>query len=111
MCVISKWRDKLKEAELFLLKKVNENMCNANLREKGAFIYYLITEGEGGSLKCVCMIMGEGEGGWPYDDIKNNYLLHMFVITIASIHFHGFPLDLSPVISGVSLIFINVNNC
>ena len=73
---------------------------------------------------------GGGGGGWPYDDISknnffsqseivlkqkttNNYLLYIFVITIASIHFDGFPLDLSPVvllklmicflISGVSL--------
>ena len=42
-----------------------------------------------------------------------------FLITIASINFHGFPPYLSPsallelmfFISGVSLIYINVNNC
>ena len=35
---------------------------------KGAFTYYVITEGERGgggrgSLKCLCIVMGEGEGG------------------------------------------------
>ena len=45
----------------------------------------------------------------------------IFVIIIAAIRFHGFPLDLSPVvllkliihlnISGVSLIYINANDC
>ena len=29
---------------------------------KGAFTYYVITKGGGGSLKCLCKIMGEGEG-------------------------------------------------
>ena len=38
---------------------------------KGAFIYYIITEGEGGSLNCLCMIMGEERGkGWLCDDIS-----------------------------------------
>ena len=57
---------------------------------------------------------GGGGGGWPYDDISkknfsqseivlkqrttNNYLLSIFVITIASIYFHGFPLDISTVV-------------
>ena len=40
----------------------------------GAFTYYVITEGEvkggGGSLKYLCMIVGEGEAGWPCDDIS-----------------------------------------
>ena len=71
-------------------------------------------------------------GGWPYDDIsKNNffsqseivlkqkkkyYLLYIFVITIASIHFHSFPLDPSRIVKAyvfficVSLICIIVNN-
>ena len=26
-----------------------------------AFTYYIITEGTGGSLKCLCMVLGEGE--------------------------------------------------
>ena len=30
--------------------------------QKGAFTYYVITEGGVGSLKCLRMIMGEGEG-------------------------------------------------
>ena len=30
---------------------------------KGAFIYYVIVEGEGGSLKGLSSIFGEGEGG------------------------------------------------
>ena len=60
---------------------------------------------------------GGGGGGWPYDDISknnffsqseivlkqkttNNYLLYVYLCqNIASIHFHGFLLDLlSPVI-------------
>ena len=57
---------------------------------------------------------GGGGGGWPYDDISkknfsqseivlkqrttNNYLLSIFVITIAPIYFHGFPLDISTVV-------------
>ena len=74
--------------------------------------------------------MGERKRGWPYDDISkqvffykmkqkttNNYLLYIFVKTIAFIHFHGFPLDLSPIVL-LKLIrrfyircYINVNNC
>ena len=34
------------------------------------FRYYVITEGRGGSLKGLCIIMGEGEEVWPYDDIS-----------------------------------------
>ena len=30
----------------------------------------------GESLKCLLMIMGEGEGGWPYDDINKNNFVH-----------------------------------
>ena len=73
----------------------------------------------GGSLKCSCMIMGEGEGIWPCE-IVFKHILYIFIITTAFIHFHGFPEHLLPVvllklimffISGVSLIYINVNNC
>ena len=48
-----------------------------------------------------------GGGGWLYGDIskwgvlqrtKNKYLLYTYVITIASISFLGFPLDLSLVV-------------
>ena len=40
----------------------------------GVLTYYIITERGGGSIKCLRMIMGEGEGSWPYDDIsKNNF--------------------------------------
>ena len=43
----------------------------------GAFTYYAITEGGGGCLKCLRMIKGEGEGGWPYDDISKNNFFHI----------------------------------
>ena len=35
-------------------------------------MYYVIIEGAGGSLKdfTLCMIMGEGEGAWPFADIS-----------------------------------------
>ena len=49
---------------------------------------------------------------------KNNYLLYIFAATIASIHFHGFPLDLSAVllklmlfISGVCEQLLGQRNC
>ena len=29
-----------------------------------------------GSLKCLHMIMGERDGGWPYDDINKNIFFH-----------------------------------
>ena len=42
-----------------------------------------------------------------------NYLLYIFVVTIAFIHFHGFPLDLSVVLSKLtmflSLVYVNLN--
>ena len=77
-------------------------------RGKGALTYYVIKGGGSReSLKCLFMIMAEGEGNWPYDGISkyvflqsevvlkqktvSNYLQYIFVITIASIHFHGFP--------------------
>ena len=36
------------------------------------FTYYVIIEGGGGgvSLKRLCMIMGEGKGGWLCDDVS-----------------------------------------
>ena len=50
----------------------------------------------------------------------NNYLLYIFLITTAFIHFHCFLLDISPAvllkflicffISSVSLIYSNMNN-
>ena len=43
---------------------------------KRAFTYYIMTEGGGGSLKCLRLIMGEGEGSWPYDDISKNNFFH-----------------------------------
>ena len=48
------------------------------LQDKTAFTYYVITEGGRDSLKCLRMIMGEGEGegGWPYDDISKNNFFH-----------------------------------
>ena len=35
-------------------------------------MYYVIIEEAGGSLKdfTLCMIMGEGEGAWPFADIS-----------------------------------------
>ena len=49
---------------------------------------------------------------------NNNYLLYIFAATIASIHFHGFPLDLSVVllklmlfISGVCEQLLGQRNC
>ena len=44
----------------YVIIKLSENKTT-----KGAFTYYIITEEGGGSLKCLCMIMTEGEGGWP----------------------------------------------
>ena len=45
----------------------NNSLNDAKLSEskatKVALTYYVITEGEGGSLKGLCMIMGEGGGG------------------------------------------------
>ena len=42
-------------------------LCNYKIirkqNTKGAFTYYIITEGGRESLKCFCMIMAEGEGG------------------------------------------------
>ena len=43
---------------------------------KGAFTYYVITEGGEGSLKCLRMIMGQGEGVWSYDDIRKINFFH-----------------------------------
>ena len=44
---------------------------------------------------------------------NNNYLLYIFVVTIAFIHFHGFPLDLSAVLSKLTIFLslVYVNNC
>ena len=49
---------------------------------------------------------------------NNNYLLYIFATTIAFIHFHGFPLDLSVVllklmffISGVCDQLLGQRNC
>ena len=44
---------------------------------KGAFTYYVITGGGGGGgfVKCLCMILGEGEGGWPCDD-RRKYVFY-----------------------------------
>ena len=46
----------------------NNSLNDAKLSEskttKVALTYYVITEGGGGSLKGLCMIMGEGKGGW-----------------------------------------------
>ena len=42
-----------------MIIKLSESKTN-----KGSFTYYIITEGwGGGSLKCLCMIMGEGGAG------------------------------------------------
>ena len=41
-----------------------------NETTKGVLTYHVITEGGRGSLKGLCMIMGEGDGTWPYDDIS-----------------------------------------
>ena len=48
-----------------MIIKLSENKTT-----KGAFTYYIIIEGGGGSLKCLCLIMAEGEGGWPCEDIS-----------------------------------------
>ena len=70
------------------------------------------------------MIMGEREGGWSYDDVSkevfyqreialkqkttNNYLLYIFVITTVSIHFHGFPVDLSTIVLSKPVICLQL---
>ena len=36
-----------------------------------------------------------------------NYLLHIFFIIMASIHYHGFPLDLSVVLLKLIMFFIS----
>ena len=33
-----------------------------------------------GSLKCLCMIIGEGEGGWPCDDISKQVFLQSEIV-------------------------------
>ena len=41
-------------------------LCNYKIiskTTKAAFTYYIITEGGMGSLKCLCMIVGDGERG------------------------------------------------
>ena len=68
--------------------------------------------------------LGGGGGGWPYDKQisfftkwdsfetkNNNYLLYIFLITIASIHFHGFPLDLSVVLLKLTICFFISGVC
>ena len=67
---------------------------------------------------------GEGGWGWPYDKQisfstkwdsfktkNNNFLLYIFLITIASIHFHGFPLDLSVVLLKLTICFFISGVC
>ena len=55
------------------------------------------------------MIMGEGEGSWPYDDIsKNNFFHNEIVLKNKTINNEAYNMFF---ISGVSLIYINVNNC
>ena len=64
-------------SQMLLDKLYNyEIIKKQNKTTQGAFTYYIITEGEGGvskmlthdygeweeSLKCLCMIMGDGEG-------------------------------------------------
>ena len=55
---------------------------------KGVLTYYIITEG-GESLKCLCMIMGYGDGVDLVMTQANKFFLQ---------------------ISGFSLIYINLNN-
>ena len=38
----------------------------------------------------------------------NNFMLYIFVISIASIHFHDFLLDLSPVLLKLIICFFNL---
>ena len=46
-----------------------ERVQNVQLRS----VHILRNQREGrGSLKYLRMIMGDGEGGWPYDDINKN---------------------------------------
>ena len=49
----------------YVIIKLSESITT-----KRAFTYYVITEGGEGSLKCLGMIMEEGKGGWPCDDIR-----------------------------------------
>ena len=57
----------------------------------------------GGSLKCLCMIMGEGEGGWPCDDKQISFLQRFLPAILLKIIMFFMP--------GFSLIYINVNIC
>ena len=47
----------------YVIMKLSESKTT-----KGTFTYYVITDGGGGVS--LCMITGEGEGDWPYDDIS-----------------------------------------
>ena len=49
--------------------KLSESKTN-----KGAFTYYVIAKGGRRVSKCLFMIMGEGEGSWPCDDINKKFL-------------------------------------
>ena len=44
--------------------------------EGGVHILRYCRGGEGGSLKCLHMIIGEREEGWPYEDISKNNCFH-----------------------------------
>ena len=90
----------------------NNSLNDAKLSEskatKVALTYYVITEGEGGSLKGLCMIMGEGgelDFRW-HQQISlftkwNSFQISPIVLLKLIICFF---------ISGFSLIYINVKN-
>ena len=97
--------------------------------DKGASAYYVITEGGGGvskTLMCDCGVRRGGLALWWNKQISffykvkqkaNNYLLCIFVKIVATIHFYGFPPDLSPVVLLKIILcfyikcYINVKNC
>ena len=59
------------------------------------------------SLKGLCMIIGEGEGGWPWDDRRISFFTKLIkLINLRFIKAYNMFF-----ISGFSLIYINVKNC
>ena len=46
----------------------------------GAFIYYVITEGEVEYQKCLCIIMGVDDEGWPCDKISKSGFLKTEIV-------------------------------
>ena len=54
-------------------------MKNKNNFYGSAHIFHNHRGGRG-SLKCLRMIMGEGEGSWPYDDINNFFSQNEIVL-------------------------------